>query len=140
MTSSPYPHFMSTADKLLTVLMYLTAAAVAPWIYAFPPVSYEGLGLVASVGWGFLVGAGALLMLAGELRRSHYLELPGVLLMGSGVLVYAMLSWAQTFSYSIGSGARALLMLAGFLWLLRRGKRLLGYHRTLNRIDRIGRG
>lgn len=140
MTSSPYPHFMSTADKLLTVLIYLTAATVAPWILTFPPVSYEGLGLVASVGWGVLVGVGALLILAGELRRSHYIELPGVILMGSGILVYALLSWEQTINSSIGSGARSLLVLAGFLWLLRRGGRLLSYHRTLARIDRIGRG
>lgn len=140
MTSSPYPHHMSTADKFLTVLMYALAAAVAPWIWAFPPVSYEGLGLVASVGWGILAGVGAVLMLIGELKRSHYVELPGVMLMGAGLLTYAMLSWEQTLTGSPGSGARALLIAAGTVWLARRGKRLIGYHRTLDRIDRIGRG
>ena len=140
MTSSPYPHRMSTADKVLTVLMYALAAGVAPWILTFPPVSYEGLGLVASVGWGVLVGVGAVLMLAGELKRSHYVELPGVMLMGAGLATYTMLSWEQTISTSPGSGARALLVAAGSIWLARRGKRLIGYHRTLDRIDRIGRG
>ena len=140
MTSSPYPHSMSAADKVLTVLMYALAAGVAPWILAFPPVSYEGLGLVASVGWGVLVGVGAALMLVGELKRSHYVELPGVMLMGAGLATYTMLSWEQTISTSPGSGARALLVAAGSIWLARRGKRLIGYHRTLDRIDRIGRG
>ena len=111
MTSSPYPHFTSVADKILTVLMYALAAGVAPWILTFPPVSYEGLGLVASVGWGILVGVGAVLMLAGELKRSHYVELPGVMLMGAGLLTYAMLSWEQTLGTSPGSGAS---LLAGF--------------------------
>ena len=140
MTSSPYPHSMSVTDKLLTVLMYAFAAAVAPWILAFPPVSYEGFGLVASVGWGVLVGVGAVLMLVGELKRSHYVELPGVMLAGAGLLTYTMLSWEQTLGSSPGSGARALLIAAGSVWLARRGKRLIGHHRTLDRIDRIGRG
>lgn len=139
MTSSPYPHHMSVTDKLLTVLTYALAAAVAPWILAFPPVSYEGLGLVASVGWGIMVGAGAVLMLTGELKRSHYVEIPGVMLVGAGLMTYAMLSWEQTLNSSPGSGARALLIAAGTVWLVRRGKRLIGYHRTLGRIDRIGR-
>ena len=140
MTSSPYPHFTSVTDKLLTVLMYALAAGVAPWILTFPPVSYEGFGLVASVGWGILVGVGAVLMLIGELKRSHYVELPGVMLMGAGLLTYAMISWEQTLNVSPGSGARALLIAAGTVWLARRGKRLIGYHRTLDRIDRLGRG
>ena len=140
MTSSPYPHSLTVADKILTVLMYVFAAGVAPWILTFPPVSYEGFGLVASVGWGILVGVGAVLMLTGELKRSHYVELPGVMLMGAGLLTYTMLSWEQTLTYSTGSGARALLLAAGTVWLARRGKRLIGYHRTLDRIDRLGRG
>ena len=139
MTSSPYPHFTSVTDKLLTILMYALAAGVAPWILTFPPVSYEGFGLVASVGWGILVGVGAVLMLIGELKRSHYVELPGVILMGAGLLTYAMISWEQTLNASPGSGARALLIAAGTVWLARRGKRLIGYHRTLDRIDRLGR-
>ena len=139
MTSSPYPHFTSVTDKLLTVLMYALAAGVAPWILTFPPVSYEGFGLVASVGWGILVGVGAVLMLIGELKRSHYVELPGAMLMGAGLLTYAMISWEQTLNVSPGSGARALLIAAGSVWLARRGKRLIGYHRTLDRIDRLGR-
>ena len=139
MTSSPYPHRMTVTDKILTVLMYALAAGVAPWILTFPPVSYEGFGLVASVGWGILVGVGAVLMLIGELKRSHYVELPGVMLMGAGLLTYAMISWEQTLNVSPGSGARALLVAAGSVWLARRGKRLIGYHRTLDRIDRLGR-
>ena len=140
MTSSPYPHLTSVTDKLLTILMYALAAGVAPWILTFPPVSYEGFGLVASVGWGILVGVGAVLMLVGELKRSHYVELPGIMLAGAGLLTYTMLSWEQTLNYSPGSGARALLIAAGTVWLARRGKRLIGYHRTLDRIDRLGRG
>ena len=140
MTSSPYPHSLTVADKILTVLMYALAAGVAPWILAFPPVSYEGFGLVASVGWGILVGVGAVLMLVGELKRSHYVELPGIMLAGAGLLTYTMLSWEQTLNASPGSGARALLIAAGTVWLARRGKRLIGYHRTLDRIDRLGRG
>ena len=140
MTSSPYPHRMSTADKVLTVLMYALAAGVAPWILTFPPVSYEGLGLVASVGWGVMAGAGAALILIGNLRKAYLVEAPGIMLTTAGVAVYTLLSWEQTISSSPGSGPRALLMVT-FLtaFLLDRALELLEYRRTLKRIERIGR-
>ena len=139
MTSSPYARVRSKGRTALFVIGWLACVALAPYILVFPPVSYEGFGLVASVGWGILVGVGAVLMLIGELKRSHYVELPGVMLMGAGLLTYAMISWEQTLNVSPGSGARALLIAAGSVWLARRGKRLIGYHRTLDRIDRLGR-
>lgn len=138
-TPHPYPRDETLADKALTVIMWLASVAVAPWILTFPPVSYEGLGLVASVGWGLLVGVGALLILVGILRRAHVVEFPGVILMGTGLLVYLILSWSQVFDGSLGSGARALLMITFFCWLLKRGRKLIRYHRTLERVDRIGR-
>lgn len=139
-TPSPYPRDETVVDRALLVAMWLASVAVAPWILAFPPVSYEGLGLVASVGWGVMVGAGALLILIGNLRHSYVLELPGLLLLGTGVTVYMILSWGQVYGGSMGSGARALLMITYLGWAIRRTRRLVRHHLTLERIDKIGRG
>lgn len=139
-TPSPYPRDETLTDKILTVVMWLASVAVAPWILAFPPVSYEGLGLVASVGWGVMVGVGALLILAGNAFRSYVVELPGLLLNGAGISVYLILSWSQVFEGSMGSGARALLMVTFLCWLIRRSRKLVRHHLTLGRIDKIGRG
>lgn len=124
----------------LIVLMWSFGIAVAPWIITYPPVSYQGLGLVASVGWGVMVGAGSVFMLIGHLLRSHQWEIPGVILCATGFFVYALVSWQQVFEGSVGSGSRALLMCMFFCWVLLRGDVLIGYHRTLKRVDKIGRG
>jgi len=139
-TPYPYDRHESLTDKILTVIMWLAVAGVAPWILAFPPVSYEGLGLVASVGWGVMAGVGGAMVLAGQLRHSYITEFPGVLLMGLGTLVYTILSWSQVGEGIMGSGARALLMVFLTFWLIKRGKKLVKYHLTLERIERIGRG
>lgn len=139
-TPFPYPRDESVGDKILTIIMWAASVAVAPWILTFPPVSYEGFGFVASVGWGLLVGLGALLILAGNLRRSYVTEAPGVLLMGTGILVYVLLSWGQVYEGIFGSGARALLMVTFLCWLIKRSRKLFRYHRTLERVDKIGRG
>lgn len=123
----------------LIVLMCSFGIAVAPWILTYPPVSYEGLGLVASVGWGVMVGVGSVFMLIGHLLKAYQWEIPGVILCAAGFFVYALLSWHQAIEDSAGSGARALLMCMFFCWLVLRGDVLLGYHHTLERVDKIGR-
>lgn len=139
-TPYPYDRNETSTDRTLTVIMWLASVAVAPWILIFPPVSYEGLGLVASVGWGVMTGLGAALILVGTLRHSYITELPGVFLMGLGLLVYTILSWGQVADGTVGSGARALLMITFTIWLVKRGKQLVRYHLTLERIERLGRG
>ena len=141
MTSSTYARVRSKGRTALFVIGWLACVALAPYILVFPPVSYEGFGLVASVGWGVMAGAGAALILIGNLRKAYLVEAPGIMLTTAGVAVYTLLSWEQTISVSPGSGPRALLMVT-FLtaFLLDRALELMEYHRTLKRIDRIGRG
>ena len=140
MTSSPYARVRSKGRTALFVIGWLACVALAPYILVFPPVSYEGFGLVASVWWGVMAGAGAALILIGNLRKAYLVEAPGIMLTTAGVAVYTLLSWEQTISSSPGSGPRALLMVT-FLtaFLLDRALELLEYRRTLKRIERIGR-
>lgn len=106
----------------------------------FPPVTYEGLGLVAGVGWGILVGAGSVLLLIGHLIRRHEVEIPGLLFLATGIVIYAILSWQTVLDGSSGSGARA-LMLAGSAYLIsERGVELVQWILHLRRIEKIGRG
>ena len=140
-TSTPYARVRSKSRTALFIIGWLACVALAPYILVFPPVSYEGFGFVASVGWGVMAGAGAVLILIGNLRKAYLVEAPGVMLTTAGVAVYALLSWEQTLTSSPGSGLRALLMVT-FLtaFLLDRALELLEYHKALRRIDRIGRG
>ena len=140
-TSTPYARARSKGRTALFVVGWLACVALAPYILVFPPVSYEGFGLVASVGWGVMAGAGAVLILIGNLRKAYLVEAPGVMLTTAGVAVYALLSWEQTITSSPGSGLRALLMVTFIsAFLLDRAMELLEHHKTLKRIDRIGRG
>lgn len=137
---SPYPRERGALRTVLTILGWATAVAVAPWILTFPPVTYEGLGLVAGVGWGVLTGAGAALSLIGHLARRHEVELPGMILLGTGLVIYAALSWATVAEGSTGSGARALLLVAACFFIADRMLELIDWHLDLRRIDKIGRG
>ena len=141
MTSSPYARVRSKGRTALFVIGWLACVALAPYILVFPPVSYEGFGFVASMGWGVMAGAGAVLILIGNLRKAYLVEAPGVMLTTAGVAIYAILSWEQTITSSPGSGLRALLMVTFIsAFLLDRALELLEHHKTLKRIDRIGRG
>ena len=140
-TSTPYARARSRGRTALFVIGWLACVALAPYILVFPPVSYEGFGFVASMGWGVMAGAGAVLILIGNLRKAYLVEAPGVMLTTAGVAIYAILSWEQTITSSPGSGLRALLMVTFIsAFLLDRALELLEHHKTLKRIDRIGRG
>lgn len=140
-TATPYSRARSKGRTVLFVIGWLACVALAPYILVFPPVSYEGFGLVASVGWGVMAGAGAVLILIGNLRKAYLVEAPGVMLVTAGVAIYALLSWEQTIHTSPGSGPRALLLVTFIsAFLLDRALELWAYHKTLERIDRIGRG
>lgn len=141
MVSTPYARSRSKGRKVLFVIGWVACLALAPYILVYPPVSYEGFGFVASMGWGLLAGAGAGLILIGNLRKAYLIEAPGVMLVTVGVAIYAILSWEQTLTASPGSGLRALLLITFISsFLLDRALELTEYHRTLRRIDRIGRG
>lgn len=137
---SPYPRERGIARTVLLVAGWVTVALTAPWIITYPPVTYEGLGLVAGVGWGVLVGIGALLMLAGHLTRRHEVEIPGLLFLGTGLAIYVILSWQTVVSGSEGSGAQALLLTGGAYLIAERGLELVQWVLHLRRINRIGRG
>lgn len=136
---SPYPRERGAARTTLLVIAWLTGGLVMPWILAFPPITYEGFGLVAGVGWGVLFGAGALLMLAGHLARRHEIEIPGLILLCSGLVVYVFLSWQTVLAGSEGSGARALMLTGGAFLVTERGLELAQWVVHLRRIDKIGR-
>jgi len=140
MMSFPYPRQRTKRRVALVILMWIFGMAVAPWILSFPPQSYSGFGLVASVGWGVMVGLGSAIMLIGWLKRSYIVEGPGLLMMFGGIFIYAILSWEQTLGGSGGSGARALLLCMGTCALLIRADTLNDFRLTLKRVDRIGRG
>lgn len=137
---SPYPRERGTARTVLLVTGWAVIAAVAPWILHFPPVTYKGLGLIAGVGWGILVGVGALVTLAGHLTRRHEVEIPGLLLLSTGLIIYVILSWQTVLDGSEGSGARALLLTGGAYLVAERLLELAQWVTHLRHIDKIGRG
>lgn len=137
---SPYPRERGAARTLLLVAGWITIGLVMPWILLYPPVTYEGLGLVAGVGWGILVGTGALLLLTGHLARRHEVEIPGLILLGTGLVIYVFLSWQTVTGGSEGSGARALLLTGGMYLIAERALELAQWVLHLRRIDKIGRG
>lgn len=140
MTMFPYPIRPSRVEIVLTVLMWTAGIAVAPYILTFPPVSYEGLGLVASIGWGVLAGVGSLLVLLGRIKHTPEIEAPGLLLFLTGVGVYVGLSWEQAINTSPGSGARGLLILMLLCTALIRLNKLRLHRKDMKRIEKIGRG
>lgn len=137
MLSSPYPAAASRARGVVLALAWLAGVAVAPWIVIFPPITYEGLGLAASVGWGLLVGLGSLLIVIGQVKRIYQVELPGTMLAAVGLTIYALLSWQQVATGSTGSGARALILIILIGIVIARGMDLWAHHRRMRRLDSI---
>ena len=140
MTFSPYPVPPSRFQKILMVLTWAFGGLAAPWILTFPPITYQGLGLFASIGWGVMVGAGSLLISAGYLFEEYRIELPGVGLVVGGLAVYVLLSWQSTLTGSTGSGARAIILVLFLGTMTVRGLKLLGHHQVVRNLQRIARG
>lgn len=140
MLSSPYPVPPSRWHTVILAASWTIGGIAAPWILTFPPVSYEGLGLVASVGWGVMFGIGAVLIAAANVREEYRLELPGIGLVLGGLAVYLILSWHQTLTGSTGSGARAIILVPFAGVMLARGLRLWSHHRSMRRLERVARG
>lgn len=140
MLSSPYPVPPSRWHTALLVVSWAVGGIVAPWILAFPPVTYQGLGLVASYGWGVMFGAGALLIALANAREEYRLEIPGVSLVLGGLAIYLILSWGQVAAGSTGSGSRALILIPFAGQSLARLLRLLGHHQRIQTLQKIARG
>lgn len=140
MYSSPYPVPPSLWHRAVLVAGWTVGGLVAPWILAFPPVTYQGLGLFAAYGWGVMFGAGALLIATGHLFEAHRIEIPGVGLVLGGLVLYLLLSWHQVFTGTTGSGSRALLLVPFAAERLARGLRLAGHDRSIRRLERLARG
>ncbi|MGY5764998.1 hypothetical protein ACXET9_07355 [Brachybacterium sp. DNPG3] len=88
----------------------LQGLAAGAWVILSPPTSYEGIGATLTVIWGALIVAGSALVLVGHLARVHQIEIPGLVFMLTGIVIYIYLSWDQVLTTSPGSGPRALLI------------------------------
>lgn len=142
MLSSPYAVPSSRLETAIVAGGWLIGALVAPWILTFPPVTYEGMGLVASYGWGVMFGAGAILIAIGHMREEYRIEIPGIGLVLGGIAVYLILTWGQVIAAgSMGSGSRGLLLVPfAVSYLLVRLLRLIGHHLRIQSLQRIARG
>lgn len=110
MLSSPYPVPALRVYRVAAVTGWLCAMAAGVWVLVDPPRSYQGLGAALTVAWGVMLAAGGIACAAAHALRRYQIELPGLVLALGGVSVYAYLSWVATFTDSLGSGPRALLL------------------------------
>src|SRR5699024_6281622 len=140
MLSSPYPVPPSRWHTAILVVSWIVGGLTAPWIIGFPPITYQGLGLVASYGWGVMFGVGAVLIALANAVEEYRIEIPGIALALGGLVVYDILSWHQVATGSTGSGSRALIFVPFMGVLLARLLRLLGHHRKIRGLQRIARG
>lgn len=140
MLRSPYPVPPSRWHTIILVVGWLIGGLTLPWIIKFPPVSYEGMGLVASYGWGVMVGIGSVLIAIANGKADYRFEIPGIALVLGGLIVYLILSWDQVFGGSTGSGSRALVLSPFVAVLLARFLQLWGHHRKMTPLQRLSRG
>lgn len=140
MLSSPYPVPPSWWHTALLVTVWTVGGLVGPWILAFPPMTYQGFGLVASYGWGVMFGAGALLIALAHARAEYRIEVPGVGLVLGGLTIYLILSWGQVVTGSTGSGSRALILIPFAGERMARLLLLLMHHQRIQALQRIARG
>lgn len=110
MLSSPYPVPSLRVYRVAMVIGWLCAMVAGVWVLIDPPKSYQGLGFALTVAWGGMLAVGGLTCAVAHAFRSYQLEVPGLTLALGGVSVYAYLSWVATFTDSLGSGPRALLL------------------------------
>lgn len=110
MLSSPYPVPSLRVYRVAMVIGWLCAMVAGVWVLVDPPQSYRGLGFALTVAWGVMLAAGGLTCAAAHAFRRYQIEVPGLTLSLGGVSVYAYLSWVATFTDSLGSGPRALLL------------------------------
>ena len=110
MLSSPYPVPNLASYKLFMVAGWLAGIAAGLWVIINPPKPYEGIGLTLTTTWGAFLVAGGALVAIGHAARKYKIEIPGLLLSLGGVVIYDYLSWVQTFTDTLGSGPRALLL------------------------------
>ena len=139
MLSSPYPVPRDRVWHALMVVAWVAGVAGGAWVLAYPPRSYEGLGLGLSLLWGALLGVGSLAVLAGHLMRRHRVELAGLWPALGGILLYAGLSWESVFVGSPGSGARACMIVLLACLVAARIRQLRNIERRVKGIDRMGR-
>lgn len=110
MLSSPYPVPSLRVWQWAMILGWLAGAAAGIWVIAYPPRTYEGLGLALTMAWGGMLALGSGVTALAHIIRSYQAELPGLILALGGVTIYSYLSWEQTFTGTWGSGPRALLL------------------------------
>lgn len=140
MLTSPYPVPPSRWHTAILVTGWIVGGFAAPWILAFPPLTYEGIGLVASYGWGVMYGIGSLLIAYANAREDYRVEIPGIGLVLGGLAVYLILTWGQVLGGVLGTGSRGLLLTPYFAWLSARLLRLVGHHLKIQGLQRIARG
>lgn len=120
MLSSPYPVPSLRVWRVAMVAGWLAGVGAGAWVIFEPPKSYEGLGLALTITWGIMLALGSGLALLAHLTRRYQIELPGLVLALGGVAIYDFLSWQATLGDSLGSGPRALLLIALACFILAR--------------------
>lgn len=133
MLSSPYPVPGLRLWRWAMILGWLTGAAAGAWVIAYPPRTYEGLGLTLTIAWGAMLALGSLLAALAHVIRSYQTEIPGLILALGGITIYSYLSWEQTFTGTWGSGPRALLLVLLACLIVARIRLLLHLDREARR-------
>src|SRR5690625_7927730 len=93
--------------------------------------------------WGAFLLGGSLLVACAHAFRKYKVELPGLVLVLGGVVIYDYLSWLQTFTSAPGSGARASLLIVLAALLVARIRILMHIDRQARRMASLrggGRG
>ena len=106
----PYPPPAQQWWRVLQIIGWSAGIVMGAWVLINPPNSYEKLGSTLTLVWGAMMCVGSLIVLAGHLTRRYRIEVPGLFLAAGGVVIYCYLSWVAAFTYSPGSGPRALAL------------------------------
>lgn len=140
MMSSPYPRPGLWPWRVAQTFLYAAVVTAGAWVLISPPLSYDGIGLALTTMWGIMLALGGTVALAGTITARYRLELPGLVLALGGVVVYDYLSWHQTLTGSLGSGPRALLLIALAAYMTSRLVLLIHTEREARRLKELEEG
>lgn len=140
MLSSPYPVPELRVHKVAMVLGWVAGMGAGAWVLVSPPQSYDTIGLALTVVWGAFLLGGSLLVACAHAFRKYKIEVPGLVLVLGGVVIYGYLSWLQTLTTSPGSGPRACLLILLAALLVARIRILMHIDRQARRMASLRDG
>lgn len=140
MLSSPYPVPSLRVYKVAMVVGWIAGMVAGAWVLVSPPKSYDAIGLTLTAVWGAFLLGGSLLVMCAHAFRKYKVEVPGLVLALGGVVIYAYLSWVQTFTSAPGSGARACLLILLAALLVARIRVLMHIDRQARRMASLRDG